>query len=74
MKLIILIVCTSILMLDKAIFLTFLVLKLTEYITWSWWWITSPLWITILSSMSILIFQATNKKSRKIHLRGKKRR
>ena len=22
----------------------FVVLKLTGYITWSWWWVTSPFW------------------------------
>lgn len=27
------------------LFLIFLVLKLTETITWSWWWVTAPLWI-----------------------------
>ena len=27
------------------LFLVFLVLKLTEVITWSWWWVTAPLWI-----------------------------
>lgn len=26
------------------LFLVFLVLKLTGYITWSWWWVTAPLW------------------------------
>ncbi len=26
------------------LFLTFLVLKLTKVITWSWWWVTCPLW------------------------------
>ena len=26
------------------LFLVFLVLKLTGVITWSWWWITAPLW------------------------------
>jgi hypothetical protein len=26
------------------LFLTFLVLKLTGHITWSWWWVTAPLW------------------------------
>lgn len=26
------------------LFLVFLILKLTGYITWSWWWITAPLW------------------------------
>jgi len=27
-----------------TLFLIFLVLKLTDYITWSWWWVTAPLW------------------------------
>lgn len=26
------------------LFLTFLVLKLTGVIGWSWWWVTCPLW------------------------------
>ncbi len=25
--------------------IVFITLKLTGYITWSWWWVTSPLWI-----------------------------
>jgi hypothetical protein len=28
-----------------AIFIVFLVLKLTNVINWSWWWVTAPLWI-----------------------------
>ena len=28
-----------------TLFLIFLVLKLTHQINWSWWWVTSPLWI-----------------------------
>ena len=28
-----------------ALFLIFVVFKLLGKITWSWWWITSPLWI-----------------------------
>lgn len=31
--------------LGTILFLIFLVLKLTDYITWSWWWVTAPLWI-----------------------------
>lgn len=27
-----------------AIFLILLTLKLCNVLTWSWWWITSPLW------------------------------
>lgn len=30
-----------------ATFIVFLVLKLTHNIDWSWWWITSPLWIPV---------------------------
>ena len=29
------------------LFVVFLVLKLTGNIDWSWWWVTSPLWIPI---------------------------
>ena len=31
-----------------TLFLIFLVLKLTDMIDWSWWWVTSPLWIPAL--------------------------
>lgn len=30
--------------LTGATFIVFLVLKLTDTIDWSWWWVTSPLW------------------------------
>ena len=26
--------------------IVFIVLKLTGFITWSWWWVLSPLWIS----------------------------
>ena len=29
------------------LFLIFLVLKLTNNIDWSWWWVTAPLWIGV---------------------------
>jgi len=29
------------------LFIVFLVLKLTGTINWSWWWVTSPLWIPL---------------------------
>lgn len=32
----------------------FIGLKLTGYITWSWIWVLSPLWITLLISLGIL--------------------
>ena len=31
----------------NLLFLVFLVLKLTNVITWSWWWVTAPLWIPV---------------------------
>ncbi len=31
--------------LTAVLFVVFLVLKLTGNIDWSWWWVTSPLWI-----------------------------
>lgn len=33
--------------LSTLLFLVFLVLKLTNVITWSWWWVTSPLWLPL---------------------------
>lgn len=36
------------------LFIIFLVLKLTDTIDWSWWWITSPLWIPV--GIVILLF------------------
>lgn len=31
--------------LDIVLFFVFIVLKVTKTVCWSWWWITSPLWI-----------------------------
>ena len=36
------------------LFLIFLVLKLTNYIDWSWWWVTAPLWIPVAIILGIL--------------------
>lgn len=42
--------------LSMILFLIFLILKLTNYIDWSWWWVTSPLWIgALLISLFLLI-------------------
>lgn len=38
------------------LFIVFLVLKLTDVITWSWWWVTAPLWISFgLGVVALLI-------------------
>ena len=34
--------------LTGALFLVLLVLKLTGYIDWSWWWVTAPLWAGVV--------------------------
>lgn len=34
--------------------LVFIVLKLTGFIGWSWWWVLSPLWIGLLITILIL--------------------
>jgi len=36
-----------------VLFLIFLILKLTNNITWSWWWVTSPIWIPVALVMVI---------------------
>lgn len=40
--------------------LIFITLKLTGYISWSWWWVISPLWIPAVITLVIifLIFWA----------------
>ncbi len=40
--------------LSTALFITFLVLKLTNTVNWSWLWIFAPLWIPF--SIYFLIF------------------
>lgn len=35
--------------------IAFIVLKLTKYIDWSWWWVLSPLWISTIIAIVILI-------------------
>lgn len=32
----------------SVLFFIFLIMKLTHYIDWSWWWVTSPLWLPII--------------------------
>ena len=38
----------------EQLFLIFLVLKLTNLIDWSWWWVTAPLWIPALIAAFVL--------------------
>ena len=36
----------------------FVGLKLTNVIAWSWWWVLSPLWISLLLSTIMIIIAA----------------
>jgi len=39
-----------------VLFIVFLVLKLTAVITWSWIWVTAPLWIGFVLQILIMLF------------------
>jgi len=52
------------------LFLIFLVLKLTNFIQWSWWWITAPLWAPIalvgfLTTIGLFMIRHENKQNNK---------
>ena len=37
------------------LFVVFMVLKLCNVITWSWWWVTAPLWMPAVFCLGIVI-------------------
>ena len=37
-----------------ALTILFIGLKLTNVITWSWWWVLSPIWISVSLGLAIL--------------------
>lgn len=37
------------------LFIAFLILKLCNVITWSWWWVTAPLWMPVAFLLVVLI-------------------
>jgi hypothetical protein len=41
--------------LTMVLFIVFLILKLTNNIDWSWWWVTSPLWIGLAIAIAVLL-------------------
>ena len=45
--------------LGTVLFLVFLVLKLTGNIDWSWWWVTSPIWIPLSLMVVITLIVMT---------------
>lgn len=34
---------------------TFIVLKLTGIINWSWWWVLSPVWICAILTLVVVV-------------------
>ena len=59
-----------------ALFLLFLALKLTGAISWSWWWITCPLWgplalvlafllVFVLAKLAVALVQEVRRKQAK---------
>jgi hypothetical protein len=41
--------------LPGLLFVVFIVLKLTHVIDWSWWWVTAPMWATLIIVFVILM-------------------
>ena len=44
--------------LGTVLFIVFLVLKLCGTITWSWWWVTAPLWIPAGLALILIVLVA----------------
>ena len=42
--------------LSGVLLVIFIVLKLIGVITWSWWWVLSPLWISLILWILIIIY------------------
>ncbi len=49
--------------------IAFVVLKLTNVIDWSWWWVLSPIWLSVSLGVLVvcgaIIISSGNKKTRK---------
>ena len=55
-----------------VLFLIFLVLKLTKMITWSWWWVFSPLWICVGVVLVVFVLWALVLTVLKLRKRGRR--
>ena len=38
-----------------VLFIVFMVLKFTKVIDWSWWWVSSPLWLPFVGGLALAI-------------------
>lgn len=43
----------------EVLTIVFVVLKLMGTIDWSWWWVTSPLWGSLLAGLVLVTFAVT---------------
>ena len=41
--------------LTGVLLVVFVVLKLTGLIAWSWWWVLSPIWISLAVTVVVLL-------------------
>ena len=41
--------------LSWVLFIVFMVLKLTKLIDWSWWWVSSPLWLPFVVGLVLAV-------------------
>ena len=39
----------------ELLLVAFIVLKLCDVIDWSWWWVLSPIWISFVGGVIILL-------------------
>lgn len=58
---------TTGLSLPMVVFIVFLTLKCAGVISWSWWWVTSPLWIVaaivvLLTLIYVVVFTCRYRK------------
>lgn len=63
--------------LPTVVFIVFLILKLTNVIDWSWWWVTAPLWMTVGLGIAIVLIYSVVLfciYTARIHKRNKKRK
>ena len=44
----------------------FVGLKLTGYIAWSWVWVTSPIWMSLILAFLIIFFSLLSKEKKKV--------
>jgi uncharacterized membrane protein len=52
--------------------IVFIVLKLIGQIDWSWWWVLSPVWISTILVVSIIVFMFVLEKRMKEKQRAKR--